>query len=94
MSNIEALPTDLPKAVLLINRTDSRCSACSGNAWMSEYRHRQKKQGERGCGAVFIGVSSSYTGMEHVVPGLRPDLTWYDPMKGEWPEDCTPPRLW
>lgn len=93
-SNVEEPLASYPKAVLFINRSDSRCSACNGNAWMNEYRHRQTGKDKPGCGAFYVGVSSHYVGMENVVPDLRPDLTWYDPLSGDWPVEVAPGRLW
>lgn len=76
----------VPTATLIINMSDSKCSACKkGTIPNAEYHDelygysvRPNADGERppGCGALFIDVASDYIGgnMLEKLRELRPDL--------------------
>lgn len=59
---------DRSKDVLLVNRSDSRCSACNGDPAPESVLHRLKRGvlGE-GCGALLVALSSDYVGMDESV---------------------------
>lgn len=66
-------------AILYINLSNSICGACGRNADPKEDAHRMEIMRGTGCGAVYVAVSSQYSGMEAVATQLRPDLQWADP---------------
>lgn len=66
-------------AVLVVNRNDSKCSACGGNAFPEEAFHVNGPRNAPGCGEPFTALSSHYVGMDAVVQSMRPDLPWIAP---------------
>lgn len=70
------------EAILIIDRNDSRCSACGKGASPHENRHRTRlgygDHDGMGCGALFTSVGSNYTGMYRHVQPMRPDIPWLD----------------
>ena len=76
-------------AILFINRSDSECGACRGDADPYEKAHITRlgwvaagaPEGSplrKGCGAEFTDVGSHYMGddMKESVIEMRPDLPW------------------
>lgn len=68
--------------ILFINRSDSKCGACGGDADPREKAHVQPMgYAQRpGCGAVWSHVGSQYrgAGIEETSQEMRPDLIWTD----------------
>lgn len=75
---------EVGRAVLIINRSDSKCGVCGGNALPDQQTHEtcpDWRETKPGCGVRWTHLSSYYVGMESV-KGMRPDLIWIDPMSG------------
>ena len=70
------------RAVLYINRSESRCGACNRSALPGDTRHETPCGWDRhpGCGALFVAVSTDYAGTEAVVQAMRPDLPFVGPL--------------
>lgn len=75
-------------ATLYINRSDSVCGACNGNADPSEKRHTTRwawAGSQPGCGAEFVALSSHYSdhdGLYARIREMRPDLPFVDYLSG------------
>lgn len=75
-------------ATLYINKSDSRCGACSMGCDPYEESHitllgwYATNDKMKGCGATFDSVSSDYIGFEDVVQDMRPDLPWLGGREG------------
>lgn len=72
-------------AILVINRSESRCSECQGSSvpWVGVTAHTESLGGYSGepvqpCGQEYTAVSSDYMGaeVEAHIRSLRPDLLW------------------
>lgn len=62
-------------AILIVNRWNSRCSKCGGNADPDEKEHEMRTMlGSPGCGAKFVAITSEYLDMEEILKEMRPDL--------------------
>ena len=72
-------------AILVINRTDSYCSACKHGADPMEVAHVTRlgwnPPTSEGCGEPYDSVSSDYVGVEGHVKWMRPDLPFINPLE-------------
>lgn len=77
-------------AILYINKSESRCGACSKGADPYELQHDTllgwfaRDDYMKGCGAVFDAVSSDYVnfpGLDEDIQRMRPDLPFMSPIE-------------
>lgn len=80
------------KAVLVINRSDSRCGYCGKPAFPDQLVHDDRAGWSGvirggGCGVRWTHVGSDYRGggIEEATQRMRPDLEWID--------EYIPPRM-
>ena len=68
-----------PRAVLIVGRTRSQCSACGRNADPCEQAHLMAYMAGEGCGARFVAVAPDNTGIgEADVRAMGLTLPWTD----------------
>ena len=60
---------------LVVNKSDSYCGECGANV-IGFYTIKKCED----CGAAFEYISSDYCGMDGIMKGTRPDLTWREPL--------------